>query len=726
VSSIIRSKPSRWLILVVIAFLALSIGYSYTFPMFEGFDETSHYRLVDYYARHWSMPDLAHAPSHEAHQPPLYYVVGAVLVSPIDRSDFDRVFQLNPGEDINVRQNLAVTDMSLFPRGTTLAVRVLRLFSALLGAATVVLAYAMTRQLGLPDKTALLSAALLAFNPKFIMLSASVSNDIATVCLAALCLALSATIMRRAPSIRRIFVLGVAVGLAALSKYSGLALGLPAVFAVLWSVFVHSERRSALQRLVVCGIALGGGVLLTCGWLFVVRWVQYGNPLAWEQVSSLNLFALRPTPLSFTELISKVPALLPTTWRVNPGLPEQKIGDVIAWGALILAVIGWVIGIRRKALPATTWILPIAILGSIIALFPWIRAYRGAEDSRLLPAVFCSLAVLVGAGITALTPSHAGRWLATGLAVISFVWAARVPAALIQPLFPPLAPLSEAKYIYQLPAPEVDALPQAGMARFDNGLELVSATIQNDRLSPGEDARLSIIWRTVHPPIHTYALTLEAFDAQGKSLGKWDGLPLNGQRVTYLWQIGDIYQDNYRVPISVTEGAQPTVVSIYAGWHDAAPPYPMAGISGSTAVSMLVGKVKVRASQPITATAQHSIDAQFGGMIGLEGYDLTGDTLTLHWRALDHITADYQVFVHALDAKGNLIAQSDGPLPYGSSLWDTQELVLDTRTLKGLSSAATVQVGLYHLADGARLEARKADASAWPDNSVVLWQSKAP
>ena len=411
---------------------------------------------------------------------------------------------------------------------------------------------------------------------------------------------------------------------------------------------------------------------------------------------------------------------------MNPGLPEQKIGDVIAWGALILAVIGWVIGIRRKALPATTWILPIAILGSIIALFPWIRAYRGAEDSRLLPAVFCSLAVLVGAGITALTPSHAGRWLATGLAVISFAWG-RTRAGGIDPTPVPAAGAFKRSQIYLSTACcRSGCATQTGIARFDNGLELVSASVLNDRLSPGEDASVSIIWRTVHPPIHTYALTLEAFDAQGKSLGKWDGLPLNGQRATYLWQIGDVYQDTYRVPISVTEGTQPTVASIYAGWHDAAPPYPIAGISGSTAVSTLVGKVKVRASQPITATAQHSIDAQFGGMIGLEGYDLTGDTLTLHWRALDHIMADYQVFVHALDAKGNLVAQSDGPLPYGSSLWDTQELVLDTRTLKGLSSAATVQVGLYNLADATRLEARKADASAWPNNSVVLWQSKAP
>src|SRR5450759_4690852 len=111
----------------------------------------SHYRLVEYYARHWALPDLAYAPSHEAHQPPLYYTLGALLIAPIDRSDFDRVFQLNPGENINVRQNLAATDMSLFPHGTTLAVRVLRLFSTLLGAATVLLTYAMAKELGLSN-----------------------------------------------------------------------------------------------------------------------------------------------------------------------------------------------------------------------------------------------------------------------------------------------------------------------------------------------------------------------------------------------------------------------------------------------------------------------------------------------------------------------------------------------------------------------------------------------
>lgn len=738
VSRTSATKFSVGLALILVAFIALSVGYGFSFPLFEGFDEASHYRLVDYYARNWTLPDLERAPSHEAHQPPLYYVAGALLIAPINRDDFDRVFQLNPGEAINVRQNIVPTDTSTPLHGTALAVRVLRLFSTLIGAASVLLTYMLVKQMRLPAETALLAAALLAFNPKFIMLSSWVSNDVATACLATLCLVLSVRIMTRAPSMKRAFVLGVAVGLATLSKYSGLALGLPAIFAVTWSVVNNSREPQVAgyrrwRELLGGGAALLAGTLLVCGWLFALQWVRYGNPLAWGQVSALNLFARRATPLSVIDLTGEVPALLPTMWRVNPGLAAQHIGDALAWAALGLAAVGWVQGALRKALPATAWVLPLAIAASVIALFPWISTYRGAEDGRLLPAAFSSLAVLIAVGVMSLhlgagvhTATRINRWLSAGLIVSAAIWAACVPSALILPLYPPLAPLPAHRYIMQVSASEASELPLNPVAHYTNGIELTSATLKNDRLSPGEPARLTLVWRVVGPPLRSYALTLQAFSMQGQLLGKWDGLPLNGRRSTLLWQVGDVYRDEYSVPITVGLSTQPTVVNLFAGWHAATPPYSVAGVVSSQAVSALVGRLKVRAAQPITAPPQHGVDAQFGGVIGLEGYDLDGDRITLHWRALGDMPVDYQVFVHALDAHGRLIAQIDGPMPCPTSLWDKHELILDIRTVRGLSQAAKVQVGIYDLASGARLPARRVDGSAWPDNSVTLWQTTSP
>ena len=310
--------------------------------------------------------------------------------------------------------------------------------------------------------------------------------------------------------------------------------------------------------------------------------------------------------------------------------------------------------------------------------------------------------------------------------VSAAIWAACVPAALILPLYPPLAPLPADRYIMQVSASEASALPLDPVAHYTNGIELASATLQSDRLSPGEPARLTLVWRVVCPPLRSYALTLQAFGMQGQLLGKWDGLPLNGRRSTLLWQVGDVYRDEYSVPITVGLSTQPTVVNLYAGWHAATPPYSVAGVMGSQAVSALAGRLKVRAAQPITTPPQHGVDAQFGGVIGLEGYDLDGDRITLHWRALGDMSVDYQVFVHAMDAQGRLIAQSDGPMPCPTSLWDKHELILDVRTVRGLSQAAKVQVGIYDLASGARLPARRVDGSAWPDNSVTLWQTTSP
>jgi hypothetical protein len=708
-----------------LTFIAFCIAYNFSIPIFEGFDETSHYRVVDYYARHWNLPDLEHAPSHEAHQPPLYYIAGALLIAPIDGRDFDRVFQLNPAADVNVRQNRAVTDMSLLPHGTTLAVRLLRLFSTALGAATVLLTYVLATQLGLPGWTGLLAAALLAFNPKFIMLSASVSNDVATACLATLCLVLCARVMVRTPSAGLSLMLGTSVGLAALSKYSGLALGLPAALALLWSVHTHTHSggRVAIRRSLVCGASMAAGVLLVCGWLFIYQWVRYGNPLAWEQVNALNRFARRDAPLSFIQIAGIMPSLVPTAWRVNSGVAAQGIGDAIVWVSLGLAAAGWVIGAKRKTLHVTVWILTTAaIVASVIALMPWMRAYGGTEDSRLLPAWFTAFAVLLAAGITSLAPSHLGRWVALGSAVSAAVWAAFVPTTLITPAFPPLAPMQEDEYIYQVPAEQVDALAKVPVARYDNGIDLASVTLMNDRLSPGEPLGISVVWRVTRPVILPYELTLEAYDSQNRSVSKWEGLPLGGRRSTRLWQVGDVYQEEYSLPIPLLHNDQPTVLNLYAGWHIINPPYDIARVEGSTAMSAALGRAKVRATPAVTAKPQHPMDARFGSVIGLEGYDVDGDHVTFYWRALDRIPADYQVFVHALDAQGNIAAQADAPMPLPSSLWDTQELVLDTHTVTGLAKGLAVRVGVYNLTTGIRLEASHADGSPWPDNSVVLWQ----
>jgi hypothetical protein len=90
-----------------------------------------------------------------------------------------------------------------------------------------------------------------------------------------------------------------------------------------------------------------------------------------------------------------------------------------------------------------------------------------------------------------------------------------------------------------------------------------------------------------------------------------------------------------------------------------------------------------------------------------------GDSLpiTLAWQALQPIDFDYNVFIHALDAAGNRVAQWDGqPLRAGEpapmTTWGVGEIVSSVYRLELDPAAAPVQrvlVGLYNWQTGERL-----------------------
>ena len=712
------------LVAIIVTYIVIGTYYAFCIPLFEGFDEVAHYRVVDYYARRLSMPDLDRAPSHEAHQPPLYYAVGALLIAPIDRSDFDQVFQINPGSTVGVRQNIATASTAFNLQGTALAVRILRLFSTCLGALTVLLTFVLAQQLRLGSTVSLFATSLIAFNPKFIMISATVSNDIAAISAATLCLVLCVRTMGRTPSVMQAFTLGASVGLAILCKNSGLGLGLPVALALVWAVFTRLHGSAAVRKLILYGLAASAGCLVVTGWLFATQWIRYGSPLAWEQVKALNVFTLRQSPLDTWHLIAGFLPIIPSLWRVNPAINWQLIGDVISGSLLVVAVVGLVIGIRVKKLSAELFIILAAVLGSYIALVPWMMMYGGTEDSRLLPTVFSSAAVLIAVGVTTFLTSALrttfSKGVVTVLVLINAAWAIVVPTILIAPAFPTPPTLSADAYVMQLPSHEADQLPKIPIAQFDNGIELAQVEIENDRLSSDAPINLVLVWRVTRPVMRQYGFTLQAFDIQGRLIGSIYRLPLDGQRSTSVWQVGDVYKEKYVLQLTVPVTDTPIVVSLFAGWSETVPPYRLAGVLGDTAVTAPIGRVKVRAALP-PAKSQHNVDVVFGGVIRLQGYTRHDDQITLHWQSLGQVPTDYQYFIHFLDAEGKVMTQIDGALPLPAELWEEDEVVLDRKQVAGLANMPTVLVGVYSLSTGIRLPALRADGVRWQDDSVVLW-----
>ena len=115
-------------------------------------------------------------------------------------------------------------------------------------------------------------------------------------------------------------------------------------------------------------------------------------------------------------------------------------------------------------------------------------------------------------------------------------------------------------------------------------------------------------------------------------------------------------------------------------------------------------------------TPRRAVRVDFGGVIGLRGYDLEpGEParLTLYWQALGPIPEDYSVFVHVLDDRGQKVAQNDGP-PFwltemGTSSWVPGRLYRDERLLKVPGGKYRLAIGIYRWQDLSRLPAGEKD-----------------
>ncbi len=144
----------RLLILLVAIFIALGAYYSFTTPLLESPDEVWHYQFVREVAVNHGLPVINTAIkqtfAHEGLQPPLYYVVGAALIAWMAPHELAQVPAPNPyariGEPAfatNDNRNafLHSSDESFPYHGVALAIHLIRLYSVLLAAATVIFTY---------------------------------------------------------------------------------------------------------------------------------------------------------------------------------------------------------------------------------------------------------------------------------------------------------------------------------------------------------------------------------------------------------------------------------------------------------------------------------------------------------------------------------------------------------------------------------------------------------
>ncbi|MEO6061097.1 MAG: phospholipid carrier-dependent glycosyltransferase [Thermoflexales bacterium] len=709
--------PRALICAFVLLFVGLCAVYNIAFPAFEGVDEFSHFLTASWFADHGSIPDLNHAPSHEAYQPPLYHAVAGAAMNSFDRSDFDLVYEQAPdlGDGFHMAARpVAATRQVVAPSGSVLALRIGREVSALFGALVVALTASTAWLLFRRADVTLLATALVAFNPKFIHMSAVLSNDIAVAAGGALVVWLAVRIVasRSAPKPRVLLALGAACGLSMLAKLNGLSILMPAGIALIMrSCALRPIGPATARQLFKMCVWTAAGFAAAAGWYLVFNTFTYGHPLALNQFQQLTAFGLRDTPLSLTQILTGLRPILPTVWgSFGFGIGFPTVFDQLMEVGAGLAIAGLGLALLRRQAHPNASLLGFAWLGALLAFVVWMRSYSFSESARFLAPAASSSAILCALGVLAWFPRRLSLPATAALSTLGLILALTTPWTVLIPAYEIPQPLDAAR---------VNGLPAGGRVRFDNGIELVQARVAQSRIAAGEPVRITLIWRATRPIDDGYVRLIEAIDARGVRLGREDRPPLGGKLSTRYWDVDAVYEDTVDVPLTAERGSEPTLAAVFVSWHRPRAPYAAVAVVGSSAVSVPVGEIRLRTSMPPRAGAAPPL-AVFAPWAELEQANISGDDARLVLRAIGEPGQNLTLFLHGYDAAGQIIAQVDVPVKPAAPVWLAGEEIVITQRVNGLSTADRVGFGLYDPATGVRLIATTSSGGRFVDDIVLL------
>ncbi len=529
-------KKDRGLFFILIIYLILASWYSVTIPLGEAPDEAPHYSLIRYVARERGYPTGEE--EHEAFQPPLYYLLGALTTFWIDTDDF--AIKANSDfsfTDPEAPQNLLLhTSAESFPyRGWALAWHLVRLLSVIMGAVTVGATYALAREIFPRDRSiALGSAALNAFIPQFLFISGVANNDNLAAMLSSLTLILMVRLIKG--SIRSSFLLGLLLGLGVLTKVSLLAF-IPTALVV---VVLLARRLGSRQGAKISGAVLIPFLLISGPW-FLRNQTLYGDPLGWAQVIRLNAPWLGP--LSAAEWLDFFGDLYRSFWLSWIGIElDILVHAVLALGVLIsLGGLGLLVLKRRKLEPPAPALLSFLALQTVLvfaAFLRWATVVDGADQARLLyPALSPILIFLFLGGRQWVSREH-GLTLAYGVGAGMLLLAVITPTRYIAPLY--TSP-------HTLTLSEVGRIEHQTNLDFGEEIRLLGYELESRELAPGETFNLFLYWRALKEIDQDYWLFIQIIDQDGEAHLTKDGSPSAGSYATDFWKEGDIFSFQHRL-----------------------------------------------------------------------------------------------------------------------------------------------------------------------------------
>ncbi len=700
----------RLITFILALFIILGSLYAIVTPVFEASDELWHYPMVKHLADGNSLPVQVFDPvlagpwKQEASQPPLYYYLGAALTFWIDTEDMEGVRWLNPHVDNGVitsdgNINLVVHDPQRNPwQGTSLAIRLIRLFSVLLGAVTVYLTYRIARE-GEPDRPeiSLGAAAVNAFLPMFLFISGAVNNDNLVIPLSSLALFMMIRLVRAedeadAKGFVRLLVLGIVIGLGALTKISALGLlalaGL-AVFLAQWGNYSHRAFGRGISQTIVSimgrYLLVLIPALLVAGWWYARNIQLYGDWSGWN--AFIAVLGQRAHLASLAQLWDERWGFMLSYWGLFGGLNVSMPAWIyyVLNSVLVIAVVGFVVYSAKMIL---SWRSSVGLSLSPFSRFIQDLLDFTTKNVALILCLLWSLAIVIGLVRWAtITWSSQGRLVFTAISALStlFVvglvgWLKERPATIIIAILAIfmfavalLAPLIWIQPAYKPKLDETAITISEVNKDFGGKLRLLGYELQTNELIPGEKFDLILVWEALDQMDRDWSVFVHVNDPILQApIAQRDMYLGQGLVATSLLDAGDQIANRYQVAVPANAIA-PSELSLTIGLYDYSNGERLRLEDGRDALE--IDTVQLNG---IAGDVPNSISINYENELELLGFNISSrrvapdDTvdLSLFWRPLADVDVDYTFFAQVVDKDTTRWASHDIEQPTSDWLQD--------------------------------------------------------
>ncbi len=705
-------KSYHYLWFILITYFVIGISYIMLNPLWEAPDEIHHYPMVQYLqTNNLNLPSQAEGTvglwQQEGNQPPLYYILGAILTSMINTDDIDHVMRVNPHADIgiirpdgNVNRLVHHAKNETFPNyGAVLATYILRFFSLILGAGTVYVTY-QTAKLIFPDSTeiALLSAGINALIPMFVYISASVNNDNLSNLLANLLvfILIHTLLNQKKPSLKTYVIIGIITGAGLLSKLN-IGLLIPVVAMVL---FILSLRHRDWKPLIIGGFISGGLTILIAGWWYWRNFQLYGDPTALDRF--LEIVGRRSEPATLAQLWTERDSFVLTFWGLF-GSINVPMSHILYLGF--------------------NWIGGVALFSGLVVFLKKIISDKGKRLATALPIVWSLMVLIAVMRWSSITPASQGRLIYGAISSISLVMACGLLYWLPQKMqklvtiiiicsmaiFAGLQPFLTIAPAYAQPndltictdeCPATDVV----FSGSDGEIALYDTHLLTSEVTTGDYIQFEVDFAVVEMFDSDWSIFVHVVSPEDIILAQRDIYPAQGLLATSNMAQNYSWRNLFAVYIPQTTFA-PTSVEVRLGWYNLSTGERMV-VSDETD-TVTIGEVTLEAGE---------FSYNFGNQIELIGYDISdlsaqaGEAieLTLYWRRLQVIEADYVIFANIIDPDSLTKFADSNAMPVEwtrpTSTWAEGEIIEDTHILMIAEDAVAgeyqLEIGLYLQEDG--------------------------